>query len=114
MSEGDAAEEQTDGSSVAVAVENIAYDPEILEIAVGTEVTWTNNDGAVRHTVTSGEPPTDAVPGLSKGKPAKTTGVFNGDLPEDGATFSFTFDKAGTFAYFCEVHPSMFAEVVVE
>ncbi|MFN2388183.1 MAG: plastocyanin/azurin family copper-binding protein [Actinomycetota bacterium] len=100
-------------SDAAVLVKNIAFDPASLEVEVGTEVLWTNDDGPVRHTVTSGQPPTDAVPGLSEGKPAKKTGVFDGDLPQGGATYSFTFEKAGAYAYFCEVHPSMTGTIVV-
>jgi plastocyanin len=32
----------------------------------------------------------------------------------NGATFGFTFTKAGTFAYHCSIHPSMTATVVVQ
>ena len=96
-----------------VEVVNIAYSPDPLEISPGTEVTWTNLDEGVRHTVTSGVPGDNGVPGVSAGKPAKVDGLFDGDLAAAGESFSFTFDKAGTYAYFCGVHPSMTGKVVV-
>ena len=95
-----------------VKVVNIAYSPDLLEIQVGTEVTWTSGDEGVHHTVTSGLPGDNGVPGVSEGKPPKPDGVFDGDLPDAGESFSFTFDKAGTYEYFCRIHPSMTAEVV--
>lgn len=92
---------------------NIAFKPASLEVSVGTEVTWTNMDDQVRHTVTSGEPGDGGVPGVSEGESARPDGTFDGDLPDAGDTFSFTFDEPGTYMYFCRVHPSMTGEVVV-
>jgi plastocyanin len=99
--------------SVAVAVENIAFKPAEIRVLRTTEVTWTNRDAGVRHTVTSGTGGTNGVPGVTDGEPNEPTGVFDGALPEDG-TFSHTFNDTGTFAYFCEVHPSMRGTVIVE
>lgn len=100
-------------SSTSIEVVNIAYAPETVEVAVGTEVTWTNQDESVRHTVTSGTPGDNGVPGVSEGEPSKPDGTFDGDLPDASATFVFTFEEAGTFPYFCAVHPSMTGEIVV-
>ena len=100
-----------DGTEVAVV--NIAYEPDPVEVSVGDTVTWTSEDQGVRHTVTSGDPAGETVPGVSEGEASKPDGVFDGALDDAGATFSFTFEKSGTFAYFCEVHPSMTGEVVV-
>ena len=102
------------GDSASVEVVNIDFKPATLKVLRSTTVTWVNRDADVRHTVTSGSPATDGVPGVSKGKPSRPDGAFDGDLPDAGASFEFTFDEAGTYAYFCEVHPSMVAEVVVE
>ncbi len=74
---------------------DIAFDPDTLTVAVGTEVTWNNEDGT-DHTST-----------------AEDDTWASGTLG-DGESFSFTFDEAGTFAYVCEIHPSMTGEVVVE
>jgi len=97
-----------------VAVVNIAYAPETITVEPGTEVLWTNEDQSVRHTVTSGTPAEDAVPGVSKGKSERADGTFDGDLPDASTQFRFTFDQAGTYAYFCRVHLSMTGEVVVK
>ena len=97
----------------SVSLENIAYKPSTLEVSVGEEVTWTNNDEDIVHTVTAGEPGTDSVPGVSEGKPAKATGEFESGEMQTGDEFSFTFEETGTFTYFCEIHPSMTAEISV-
>lgn len=102
-----------DGGSATVEVVNISYAPETLKIEVGDEVAWTNKDEGVHHTVTSGLPGDNGVPGVSEGEPAQPDGVFNGDLPDASSTFSFTFDEVGTFEYFCDVHPSMTGEIIV-
>jgi plastocyanin len=39
-------------------------------------------------------------------------GVFDHSMPS-GAMFSFTFAKAGTFAYHCTIHPSMHGTIMV-
>ena len=102
------------GSNATIEIVNIAFTPATMKVLRGTEVTWTSADANVRHTATSGVPGERAVPGVTEGAPAKPDGVFDGDLPDAGSEFSFTFDEAGTYAYFCEIHPSMTAEIVVE
>jgi plastocyanin len=73
-----------------------------LSISVGDTVTWTNQDNAP-HTVSHGlSPDVDSSPEFQ-----------SGNFSKDG-TFSHTFDATGTFAYFCEVHPSMVGSVTVE
>ena len=77
-----------------VTIAGFAFDPPELTVAVGSTVTWTNQDGFA-HTASSKD------------------GTFDsGELPNAG-TFSFTFDTAGTFAYICNIHPSMSGTVVV-
>ncbi|MCV0392640.1 MAG: hypothetical protein K5790_05015 [Nitrosopumilus sp.] len=70
------------------------YLPYEASIAVGGKITWSNDDSAA-HTVTSGN--VNAGP----------TGVFDSGLFMSGSTFDFTFDDAGTYDYFCMVHPWM-------
>jgi plastocyanin len=101
-------------AAASVEVVNIDFKPATLKVLRSTTVEWVSRDADVRHTVTSGRPATDGVPGVSQGKPSRPDGTFDGDLPDACASFQFTFDEAGTYAYFCEVHPSMVAEVVVE
>jgi plastocyanin len=88
-------EDSAAGGETAVSIEGFAFgDP--IEVAVGTTVTWTNNDSAP-HTVTQ-----------SGG------GGFQSGSIDQGGTFSFTFEEAGTFEYFCEFHPNMTGTVTVK
>lgn len=102
-----------DGRAATVTVEHVAFSPASLEIDAGTEVTWTNRDAEVVHTATSGLPGDKGVPGLDNGTQPKPDGTFDGEMDGADASFSFTFDEAGTYAYFCRVHQSMTGEIVV-
>src|SRR5919106_348951 len=83
------------GSS-APKPDNKYYDPDPVNVAVGTTVTWTNDD-ATLHTVYSGSPQDAANSGT----------LFKSDFMSKGKTFSHTFDTAGTFDYYCTLHPFM-------
>ena len=96
----------------AVAIQGIAFAPESLTVPVGARVTWTNKDN-VKHTVTSGKPGKDAIPGVSKGTSAKPTGVFDHAMAPSASTFTFDFQEAGTYTYFCRIHSSMRGVIVV-
>jgi plastocyanin len=71
-----------------------SFSPNPVEVKVGETVTWINDDSG-RHTVTSKD------------------GVFDSGMMGKGQSFSFTFDKAGEYAYFCSPHPRMVGTVVV-
>jgi len=73
---------------------NECYIPYEISISIGGEVIWNNSDSAA-HTVTSGNP--------SDGP----DGIFDSSLFMSGTTFSDIFDEAGTYEYFCMVHPWM-------
>ena len=75
--------------------------PSTATIEEGGTVTWENTDNAA-HTASSGTP---------EGGP---DGVFDSSLMMVNGSFSFTFDSAGTYPYFCMVHPWMQGTVVVE
>lgn len=75
------------------------YTPFETKVKKGTKVTWTNGDTAA-HTVTSG-------------KKATSDGTFDSSLFGPGKTFSYTFSKAGSYDYFCMVHPWMTGKVTV-
>jgi plastocyanin len=81
-------------SGNSVTIMNFSFNPKSLTVKVGTKVTWTNQD-SVTHTVTADQ------------------GAFNSTVPS-GNSFSFTFTKAGTYAYHCMIHPSMTATIVVQ
>ena len=75
--------------------------PSTVTIDIGGTVTWENNDTAA-HTSTGGS----ATDGPS--------GVFDSSLIMAGSSFSHTFEEAGSFDYFCMVHPWMAGLVIVE
>ncbi|HEY2958449.1 MAG TPA: cupredoxin family copper-binding protein [Actinomycetota bacterium] len=81
------------GGANAVTIDNLAFSPATLNVKAGQQVTWTNKQD-IAHTVTA------------------DGGAFDHQMPP-GATFSFTFDKAGSFPYHCTIHPSMTAKVEV-
>ncbi|HEY7032485.1 MAG TPA: cupredoxin domain-containing protein [Thermomicrobiales bacterium] len=83
------------GDTASVEIQDFQFSPATLEVTVGTTVTWTNA-GNAPHTVTSDD------------------GVFDSGQLSNGQTFSFTFDQVGTFAYHCNIHPQMTAQIVVK
>jgi len=78
----------------------IYYDPQALQIPVGTTVLWINEDSAM-HTITSGN---------SQEGP---NGLFDSDLIGGGDSFEFTFASPGKEDYYCIVHPWMVGSVEV-
>ncbi|MFL6393927.1 MAG: cupredoxin domain-containing protein [Nitrososphaeraceae archaeon] len=78
------------------------YDPSPLTITRGTMVVWTNKDSSL-HTVTSGLPEQGSVGDL-----------FDSGIISLEKTFSYTFDKPGTFDYSCTLHPFMHGQVIVK
>jgi plastocyanin len=84
-------------SPPAVVIENFTFGSGPLTVPRGTKVTWTNRDDDP-HTVVS-----DRDPKLFKSPPLDTD-----------ESFSFTFNEAGTFKYFCSIHPRMQGTVIVQ
>ena len=74
--------------------------PSTVTIDIGGEVTWENNDTAA-HTITSGTP--------TEGP----DGIFDSSLVMAGSSFSHVFAEAGSYDYFCMVHPWMQGMVMV-
>lgn len=83
-------------TGTSVTIQNFAFTPQTITVAKGTTVRWTNNDSAA-HTVT------------------ETDGKTGPDSPslEQGASYSFTYQQAGTYQYHCAFHASMTGTVVV-
>ena len=94
------------GSSVPGCEETMScYLPAHLIIGVGGTVTWDDVDTA-SHTVTSGTSPLlDDAGGPS--------GMFDSGLIYPGSSFSYTFEEAGSYDYYCIVHPWMTGMVEV-
>ena len=87
-------DEPADAAPGTVRIADFAFSPEDVEIASGTELTWTNEDPAA-HTVTAEE------------------GTFDSGTMEPGAEFVFRFDEPGSYRYACSIHPAMRAMVRV-
>jgi plastocyanin len=80
----------------SVTIHEFHFEPPTLTVAVGATVVWTNRDDDP-HTVTGADDPTPfASPPL-----------------DTGETFSFRFEKPGTYRYFCSIHPHMQGTVIV-
>lgn len=90
-----AASDQPSGANAEVSIDNFSFGPQTLTVPVGATVTWTNRDD-IPHTVVS------------------TDGVFKSKVKDTDEKFSYTFTKAGTYSYFCSVHPKMTGKVVVQ
>jgi plastocyanin len=72
------------------------FNPSTMNITGGDTITWQNNDVEI-HTVTSGSPENETNNGKE----------FDSGNLNQGQTFEHTFTKAGTYNYFCIIHPSM-------
>lgn len=81
--------------TVEVKIGNFSFGPATLTVATGTVVTWINGDD-IPHTVVS------------------TDGVFKSKVLDSDEKFSYTFIKAGTYQYFCSIHPKMTGKVIVQ
>lgn len=77
-----------------VEIVDFAYDPDPVTIQVGGKVIWKNEDAAP-HTATADD------------------GSFDTGTIEQGKIKSETFKQAGTYSYFCEIHPTMHGTVEV-
>ena len=82
-------------AAIDVKIDNFVFGPQDVTVTVGTTVTWTNRDD-IPHTVVS------------------TDKVFKSNVMDTDEKFSYTFDKPGTFPYFCSIHPKMTGKVVVQ
>ena len=85
-----------------VEVKAFTFDPDPIRVAPGDEITWRNADATV-HTVTTGR----------RGRP---DGRVDARLRPSDGTVRATFDKPGSYSYFCSLHsgPGMTGKVVVE
>jgi plastocyanin len=85
----------TEAAGAAVEIEGFCYEPTVLRIEPGQSVRWTNRDGAP-HTVSGAN-------------------FVWGDFTQlnEGESISFIFREAGTYPYYCALHPAMVGAVVV-
>ena len=88
-----AAEAAPEGSTVVMA-KDFMFAPTSLSVAAGSTVTWTNKDDEP-HTVVS------------------EAGLFRSAALDTNESFSFRFEKPGTYRYTCSIHPRMVGTIVV-
>ncbi len=87
-----------------VKIDGVAFEPPILQVKPGDSVTWTNNYKQP-HMVST----------FRKVKGASVQdGVLDSPMMKTGESFSYRFDKAGTFEYFCPIHVFMIGKVIVK
>ena len=82
------------GDAKHVVVDNFSFTPATAAVPVGTTVTWTNHDD-IPHNVVSPEQ------------------KFKSPVLDTDEKFSHTFEAAGTYKYYCSIHPRMTGQVVV-
>ena len=78
-----------------IVVSNFMFHPAILTITAGSTVTWVNEDEEP-HTIVS------------------ATGLFRSEALDTHASFSFKFDKPGTYLFACSIHPQMTGKILVQ
>ncbi len=83
------------GGPATVTVQNFSFSPGDLTVKTGTKVTWKFED-SVQHNVTAGDK------------------SFKSDDESKGGSYSFTFNKAGSYDYTCTIHPQMQGSVTVK
>jgi len=81
-------------ANLEVKIDNFTFGPQKLTVKVGDTVTWLNEDD-IPHTVVS-------------------VGKFRSKALDTDDKYSFTFTAAGTYEYFCGLHPHMQGSIVVE
>jgi amicyanin len=77
-----------------VNIDNFAFAPEALTVSTGTTVTWTNRDD-IPHSI------------------VENNGLFHSQAFDTDGSYSYTFNKAGTYDYICGLHPHMKGKIVV-
>jgi plastocyanin len=98
---GDAATaEAASDDAINVVMELVAFKPETLTVDAGSKVIWQQKDAGA-HTVTSG-----TVEQGGAGVTQQPDNQFDSGEISKGDTFEFTFSKAGTYPYFCRLHPA--------
>jgi plastocyanin len=78
-----------------VTIDNFTFAPAELTISAGTTVTWDNHDD-IPHSV------------VEKNK------LFRSKALDTDESYSFTFTSAGTYDYFCGLHPHMVGKIIVK
>jgi plastocyanin len=78
-----------------VTIDKFTFTAPELTVAVGTTVKWVNHDDMPHNVV-------------DKNK------SFRSKVLETDGSFTYTFAGAGTFNYFCALHPQMVGKIIVK
>jgi plastocyanin len=89
------ASQAADTPANTIVVKSFMFSPTTIKVKAGTQVTWTNKDEEP-HTVSNDE------------------GMFRSAALDTDESFSFKFDKPGTYHYTCTIHPRMVGTITVE
>jgi plastocyanin len=84
-----------DAKGTEVRIDNFTFAPDTLTVPVNSTVTWVNKDD-IPHVVASND------------------GVFKSKALDTDQKYSYTFTKAGTYPYYCSIHPKMVGKIVVQ
>jgi plastocyanin len=87
--------EEKGSSATEIRVDNFTFAPETLTVSVNSTVTWVNKDD-IPHVIASDD------------------GLFKSKALDTDDKYSYTFSKAGTYSYYCSVHPKMVGKIVVQ
>ena len=78
-----------------IQIDNFTFAPQRLIVRAGTTVIWRNRDD-IPHAI------------------ASSTRLFKSKALDTDDTYAFTLTAAGTYEYFCSLHPQMTGAIVVE
>ena len=84
-----------DAKNTQIRVDNFTFAPDTVTVPVNGTVTWVNKDD-IPHVIASND------------------GVFKSKALDTDQEFSYTFTKAGTYPYYCSIHPKMVGKIVVQ
>lgn len=87
--------QETKAQETEVRVDNFTFSPDTLSVPVNSSVTWVNKDD-IPHVIASSD------------------GLFKSKALDTDQKYSFTFTKAGTYPYYCSIHPKMVGKIVVQ
>lgn len=78
-----------------IKIDNFSFGPATVTVSAGTTVTWINRDDIPHKVVSNND-------------------EFKSKVLDSEEKFSYTFSKAGTYPYFCSLHPKMTGKVIVQ
>jgi plastocyanin len=87
--------EEAKAQGMEIKVDNFTFGPASLTVPVNSTVTWINKDD-IPHVIASND------------------GLFKSKALDTDNKFSYTFSKAGTYAYYCSIHPKMQGRILVQ